>query len=66
MASAEAAGADELIEVAAKFILAGLALAFLMAGAVRLLGEASREQGRTWLLLGAIFGIVSAWLFYQA
>jgi uncharacterized membrane protein HdeD (DUF308 family) len=52
--------------VAAKYILAGVALAFLMAGAVRLLGETTRAQGRTWLLLGGMFGIVSAWLFYQA
>lgn len=51
--------------MAAKFILAGLALAFLMAGAVRVLADTSRAQGRTWLLIGAIFGIVSAWLFYQ-
>ena len=52
--------------MAAKFILAGLALAFLMAGAVRLVGETTRAQGRTWLLIGVIFGVVSAWLFYQA
>ena len=52
--------------MAAKFILAGLALAFLAAGAVRFVGEASRAQGRTWLLIGIIFGVVSAWLFYQA
>ena len=52
--------------MAAKFILAGLALAFLIAGAMRIAGPASRAQGRTWLLIGAIFGIVSAWLFYQA
>jgi hypothetical protein len=52
--------------MAAKFILAGLALAFLLTGAVRLLGETSRAQGRTWVLIGIIFGVVSAWLFYQA
>jgi uncharacterized membrane protein HdeD (DUF308 family) len=52
--------------MAATFILAGLALAFLLAGAVRLFGTSSRAQGRTWLLVGVIFGIVSAWLFYQA
>ena len=52
--------------MAAKFILAGLALAFLLAGAVRLLGETRRAQGRTWVLVGIIFGVVSAWLFYQA
>jgi hypothetical protein len=54
--------------VAAKYILAGLALAFLMAGAVRLVGVSGQPnpQGRTWLLIGIIFGVVSAWLFYQA
>lgn len=52
--------------MAARFILAGLALAFLMAGTVRLLGSAGpHPQARTWLLIGAIFGVVSAWLFYQ-
>jgi hypothetical protein len=51
--------------MAAKFILAGLALAFLIAGAVRLVGETARAQGRTWVLIGILFGIVSAWLFYQ-
>jgi uncharacterized membrane protein HdeD (DUF308 family) len=53
--------------MAAKFILAGLAIAFLVAGAARLVGGAGpHPQSRTWLLIGAIFGIVSAWLFYQA
>lgn len=52
--------------MSASYILAGLALAFLVAGTVRLLGENTRAQGRTWLLIGVIFGVVSAWLFYQA
>jgi hypothetical protein len=54
--------------MAAKYILAGLALAFLFAGAIRLLGAGGRPhaQSRTWLLIGVIFGVVSAWLFYQA
>lgn len=54
--------------MAAKYILAGLALAFLIAGATRLLGGAGRPnpQSRTWLLIGIIFGAVSAWLFFQA
>jgi hypothetical protein len=65
MAAAAAAGADG-VAVAAKYILAGLALAFLGAGAVRLLGGRPSPQGRTWLLIGVIFGIVSMWLFYQA
>jgi drug/metabolite transporter (DMT)-like permease len=54
-------------EVAAKYILAGLALAFLVAGVLRLARDGGRThpQSRTWLLIGAIFGGVSAWLFYQ-
>jgi uncharacterized membrane protein HdeD (DUF308 family) len=54
--------------VAAKYILAALAAAFLLAAAVRLLAAGGRRhpQGRSWLLIGVIFGIVSAWLFYQA
>ena len=54
--------------MAAKYILAGLALAFLLAGAARLVGVSGRPnaQGRTWLLIGIIFGAVSVWLFYQA
>jgi hypothetical protein len=57
-----------LIVMAAKYILAGLALAFLIAGAVRLVGGARgpTPQARAWLLIGVIFGAVSAWLFYQA
>ena len=49
-----------------KYILGGLAIAFLLAGALRV-GRAgvSHPQGRVWLLIGVIFGAVSAWLFYQ-
>jgi hypothetical protein len=49
--------------VAAKFILGGLALVFLVIGAAR--RGVSNGQSRTWLLIGIIFGVVSAWLFYQ-
>lgn len=42
-----------------KYILATLALAFLLAALRR--GPRS-PQGRTWLLIAAIFGIVSSWL----
>ena len=51
----------------AKYILAGLAVLFLAAAAVRVMGEhgSSHPQVRTWLLLGGIFSVVSAWLFYQ-
>jgi len=44
----------------AKYILGGLALVFLIAAITR--GPRS-PQGRTWLLIAAIFGIVSSWLF---
>jgi DMSO reductase anchor subunit len=44
----------------AKYILGTLAIAFLIAALTR--GPRS-PQGRTWLLIAAIFGIVSSWLF---
>jgi DMSO reductase anchor subunit len=44
----------------AKYILAALAVVFLIAAAVR--GPGS-PQGRIWLLIAAIFGVVSVWLF---
>jgi drug/metabolite transporter (DMT)-like permease len=49
--------------MAAKYILAGLAVLFIVLGLVR--GRPSRPQSRTWLLIGVIFGVVSAWLWYQ-
>jgi hypothetical protein len=51
----------------AKYILAALAAVFLGAAAVRITRTRgwSHPQARTWLLIGAIFGVVSAWLFYQ-
>ncbi len=51
----------------AKYILAALAMAFLAAAALRLAGDRgwSHPQVKTWLLLGGIFSVVSAWLFYQ-
>jgi hypothetical protein len=50
----------------AKYIFAGCAAVFLVAALLRLsLGGWSHLQVRTWLLLGAIFTVVSAWLFYQ-
>jgi len=45
-----------------KYILATIALAFLIAAITR--GPRS-PQGRTWLLIAAIFGLVSAWLFVR-
>ena len=44
----------------ARYILAALGAAFLIAGAIR--GPRS-IQGRTWLIIAAIFGAVSFWLF---
>ncbi|HXT30763.1 MAG TPA: hypothetical protein VN716_15820 [Vicinamibacterales bacterium] len=44
----------------AKYILAVLAAAFLIAGAVR---GPRTPQGRIWLLVAAVFGGVSGWLF---
>ena len=44
----------------AKYILLTLAVVFLIAAVIR--GPRS-PQGRTWLLIAAIFGIVSSWLF---
>lgn len=53
--------------MAAKYILTALAVAFL-AAAVRRAGRdggLSHPQTKTWLLIGVIFGVVSAWLFYR-
>ena len=44
----------------AKYILAALAVAFLIAAGVR---GPRTPQGRIWLLVAAIFGGVSGWLF---
>ena len=44
----------------AKYILAVLAIAFLIAALTR---GPRTIQGRIWLLIAAIFGIVSSWLF---
>jgi hypothetical protein len=54
--------------VAAKYILAALACAFLIAAALRLTrgGGIGHPQTRTWLTVGVIFAAVSAWLFYRA
>jgi hypothetical protein len=52
--------------VATKYVLAVLACAFFIAGAAALArgGVRRRLQSRTWLLIGVIFGLASAWLFY--
>jgi hypothetical protein len=47
-----------------KYILAALAVAFLVAGASRAARVGlAHPQPRTWLLIAALFGTVSVWLF---
>jgi hypothetical protein len=49
-----------------KYILAALSVVFLALALVRTAsGTRSRGQVRTWLIIGILFGVVSAWLFYQ-
>jgi len=50
----------------AKYILAAMALVFLAAGTVRFVRDGGRlhPQSKTWLIIAAIFGGVSVWLFY--
>jgi hypothetical protein len=54
--------------VAAKYILAGLAVVFLVAALMRLSrgGGVSHPQTTTWLLVAVIFAAVSAWLWLGA
>ena len=49
--------------MAAKYVLAALSAVFLVMGSVR--AGLSSSQSRTWLLVGVIFGAVSAWLWYR-
>jgi len=53
--------------VAAKYMLAALSILFFILAFTRMArgGGAAHPQSRTWLLIGIIFGVVSAWLFYQ-
>ena len=44
----------------AKYILLLLAVVFLFAAVIR---GTRTPQGRTWLLIACLFGIVSSWLF---
>jgi hypothetical protein len=53
--------------MATKFIFAALAVLFLALAAIRLITAGhAYAQVRTWLLLGVIFGAVSAFLFYRS
>jgi len=47
----------------ARYILAALGAAFLIAGSYRRLTAPPGPQSRTWLLVGAIFAAVAAFLF---
>jgi hypothetical protein len=62
-----AAGMGTICAMAAKYILAVLAVAFLTAALIGLArrGGTSRPQTNAWLLTGTIFAVVSAFLFYQ-
>jgi hypothetical protein len=53
--------------VAARYILAALGLAFLVAALMRASrgGGMAHPQTKTWLLIGIIFVVVSTWLFYR-
>ena len=53
--------------MAAKYILGALAIVFLLLAFTRVArdGVHPHPQSRTWLLIGTIFGVVSAYLFYQ-
>ena len=53
--------------MATKYILAALSVVFLILAVSRIsrTDAASAPQSRTWLLIAAIFGAVSAWLFYD-
>jgi hypothetical protein len=52
--------------MAAKYILAALAVLFLVAAVGRWpgAGRASNPQRKTWLTIAAIFAAVSAWLWW--
>ena len=53
--------------MAAKYILAVLSIVFLvlaLRGTMRS-GYPGHPQSRTWLLIGAIFAVVAAYLFFQ-
>jgi len=50
--------------VGAKYVLAVVGIVFLVTGVLRASRAGlSHPQARTWMLIGAILGIVSAWLF---
>ena len=54
--------------MAAKYILAAVAAAFLAAAWIRLSrgGGVRHPQTKSWMMIAVIFGLVSAWLFYRS
>jgi hypothetical protein len=53
--------------VTAKYIFGVLSASFAVLSIVRVArhGTGAHPESRTWLLIAAIFGTVSAWLFYR-
>lgn len=53
--------------LSARGILAVLSVVFLGLALVRIAqgGKSSHPAIRTWLIVGVIFGVVSAWLWFQ-
>ena len=53
--------------MAAKYILALLAVVFLALALMRVSGGSgiSHPQRKTWLLIAVIFGVISAWLWWR-
>jgi len=56
-----------LTQMATKYILAMLGVAFLVAATLRLVRDGGKvgPATRTWLLAGGIFVIVAGWLWFQ-
>jgi hypothetical protein len=54
--------------MAAKYILGALSALFLALAFARIVGgrPGRHPQARVWLLVGVIFGVTSAWLFYRS
>jgi drug/metabolite transporter superfamily protein YnfA len=50
--------------LAAKYILGVLAAIFLASGALTTARDRTNSRGRTWLIVGGVFALVSVWLFF--
>jgi hypothetical protein len=56
---------DRVMSIDAKLILGALGPLFLVLGAVRcVMAGAFVPQGKTWLIIGAIFSAVALWLWH--